>query len=257
MEILSLISPTGARVKILNTAEDYEQCLAEQLVGHLRLRLESSRFCSLALTGGNSPRGLYRRLGQEPWVTAIDWSQLKIFFGDDRTVGPTHPDSNFGMAWELWLKNGPIPHRSIFRMEGEKDDLSAAAHEYAAILERELPQDARGCPSLDLILLGLGADGHTASLFPGTAGLKENDLTVIANKIPQLKTSRLTMTYPILNAAQEVWFIAPGESKAERVAQILGYRAGGDAFPAAAVNPASVPLLWWLDRASAALIPAP
>ena len=247
------ISPNGMPVRIFEILEDLTKQMAKELVECARRQIEANGTFTLALTGGNSPRGLYRMLGEAPCRAAIDWKRVKIFFGDERAVGPDHPDSNFGMTWKLWLENGPIPHKSIFRLEGEAADLDDAAICYAQILEREVPTNPSGVPILDLILLGLGADGHTASLFPGTAALAERERTVVANAVPQLDAMRLTLTYPTLNAAREVWFLAPGAAKAEPVAQILGYpgyRSGGEDLPAAGVRPDSGPALWWLDRAS-------
>src|SRR5690606_37380083 len=138
----------------------------------------------IALTGGNTPRPLYARLAEPVEPAIVDWSRVKVFFGDERTVAPDHPDSNYGMARNAWLGHGAVPEANIHRMEGEADPAAAAAS-YAATLRRELPEDAAGLPRLDLVLLGMGDDGHVASLFPDTDALSEIDALAVANRVPQ------------------------------------------------------------------------
>ena len=185
---------------------------------------------------------------------------MKIFFGDERTVGPDHPDSNYGMTRNAWLGLGLIPAGQIHRMEGEAEDLEAAASQYEEILRRELPPATSspvGFPSFDLILLGIGEDGHIASLFPGTRALYETTQAVAVNDVPQHATRRLTLTYPTLNAAREVWFLATGTHKAQCVAQAIGQAQGGWALPASCIRPAGGKICWWLDKGAAAgLTPA-
>lgn len=253
----SVTSPSGAQAHVFENDTAWTVALARTLTELARQTIVSRGVFSLCLTGGSTPRPLYEALGRDPWRSALDWSRVLIFFGDERTVPPEHPDSNYRMAREAWLGRGPIPVESIFRMEGEAGPdvkaLNAAANRYTNRMHRHLPPGVNGFPTLDLLLLGMGGDGHTASLFPGTGALEEWLRPVVANHVPQLDTWRLTMTLPVLNAARHVWFLVTGQGKAERVAQALGYQDGGSDLPAARIQPAQAPH-WWLDRTAAAFI---
>jgi 6-phosphogluconolactonase len=246
----------SAKVHRFDDPEDWAQAVAHSLAERVARRLAEQERFTLALTGGSTPRQVYALLGCEPLRSNVAWERVKIFFGDERAVGPEHPDSNYRMAAEAWLAAGPIPPEAIHRMEGEAADLDAAARRYEALVRHEVPAGEDGWPRFDLILLGLGEDGHTASLFPGTRALDETARAVVANDVPRLGTSRLTLTFPVLNAAREIWFLVTGETKAARVAQALGYAPADPPLPAARVHPSHGELHWWLDRAAAAALPS-
>ena len=184
---------------------------------------------SLALSGGSTPKPLYTLLAASK---AIGWAQVKIFFGDERSVGPTDEQSNFRMAKETLLDRIPVAHAQ--RMEGEAVNLDAAALAYETLVMKDVPDHV-----FDVILLGIGPDGHTASLFPGTRALQETQRLVVENDVPQLKTRRLTFTYPLLNAARNAVFLVAGEDKMEPLEAIL---AGGSGLPAERVHAKRV--LW-------------
>jgi len=205
---------------------------------------------AVALAGGSTPRGLYQRLARPPRRERVDWDRVELFWGDERAVPPDHPNSNFAMARATLLDAVPVAPERIHRMEGERADLDAAARDYEAALARVLGAPPGGPPpALDLVLLGLGADGHTASLFPGTAVLAERHRWVAAVRVPQLETSRLTLTFVVLNAARAVLFLVAGEAKAAAVADVT-------ALPAGLVRPSSGDLAWYLDAAAASRLPA-
>ena len=167
-----------SRVRLLEVAdaEELSRRAAEEFVRRARGR----RFC-VALAGGSTPRRLYQLLACAPYRERVDWTQVEFFFGDERTVPPDHADSNFRMANETLLGQLVLPDRQIHRMTGERDDLDAAAAEYA----NEIEQVVGGTPpAFDLVLLGMGRDGHTASLFPGTAALSERRRWVVPNLVP-------------------------------------------------------------------------
>ncbi|MCH8333639.1 6-phosphogluconolactonase, partial [Candidatus Sumerlaeota bacterium] len=170
---------------------------------------------------------------------------------DERAVGADHTDSNFRMAKETLLSRVPLSPERIHRMEGEAEDLDEAARRYGEKMSEVLERDDRGVPILDFVLLGLGDDGHTASLFPGTAALGEMSAAVVANEVPQLRTRRMTMTFPVFNAARSVLFLVTGEKKAPIVGEILNASPGENAYPAARVLPGGNSLLWMLDAAAA------
>ena len=236
------------KVSIVATAEDIAAFAARSLAEAAEAR--GGEPFRIALSGGSTPKDVYCRLADE-YRDAIDWSRLHVFFVDERPVSPADPASNFRLASEHWLSRVPVPEAQVHRMKGEADDLDAAARAYEDILRNELPM-VGDVPLLDFVWLGMGADGHTASLFPATAALAERDRWVVANVVPPPIGPRLTLTYPVLEAARRVQFLVTGLGKAEAVAQVLrfrGQRPGRERPPAAAVNGEQVE--WVIDRPAA------
>ncbi|MFY9584775.1 MAG: 6-phosphogluconolactonase [Candidatus Acidiferrales bacterium] len=177
-------------------------------------------FC-VALAGGNTPRELYRLLATQDFRTQVDWAKVHLFWGDERAVPPEHPESNYGMARRELLVRVPIPAGNVHRMEADAPNLGRAAQEYEETLRRYLRLDANGFPRLHLILLGLGADGHTASLFPGARKLRDTLRWVSTPLHPQLRSRRMTLTLPVLNAAHQALFLVTGAEKAEALRAVL------------------------------------
>lgn len=207
---------------------------------------------AVALSGGATPAGMYRRLAELPLAAAIDWRRVHLFWGDERCVAPDHADSNYRMAREAWLDRIAMPAANVHRMPAEYPDGAAAAGSYANEL-RAFFQLRRGdVPVFDLILLGLGTDGHVASLFPGTPALAETARLVAENPVPHLQTSRLTLTLPVINAAANVWFLVTGADKAEMAAHALQPGPDSPEIPARRVQPARGAVTWFLDHAAAA-----
>src|SRR5713101_6059808 len=203
-----------------------------------------------ALAGGETPRATYARLALPPFRERVDWRRTWVFFGDERAVPPDHAASNYQMAHETLLSKVPIPAAQVLRIRGEAEDLEVAAAEYA----RALSEAFGTRPRFDLVLLGLGVDGHTASLFPDSPVVREvfravAAVHVTAASIPQ----RLTLTLPVFNAAARVVFLVAGAEKAKVVKAVLGEHA---TLPAAMVRPADGELVWLLDRAAAAQLSA-
>ncbi|MBL8152577.1 MAG: 6-phosphogluconolactonase [Anaerolineae bacterium] len=208
---------------------------------------ENGRF-SLALSGGSTPERLYRLLAGKPFAEQIDWAKVYVFWGDERCVPPDHPDSNYRMAHEALLAHVPIPAGQIHRIYGE-DDPGEAAQAYEKAL-REFCGD--GPPRLDLILLGMGDDGHTASLFPHSAALDAPpDRWVVENLIPTKQVWRVTLTASAINAARQVIFLVSGPEKAERLQQVLHSPYRPHDLPAQLIHPANGKLLWLVDEAAA------
>jgi 6-phosphogluconolactonase len=219
---------------------------ARDLVLSIVSNAESNRPVHLVLAGGSTPVKLYELLVQDDTVS---WANVHFWFGDERTVPPDHDDSNFGMAHSTLLSNLEVPSGNVHRMRGE-DPPEAAAAAYQAEIEREVPLDPSGMPQFDLVLLGLGDDGHTASLFPGTEALAESERIVVANVVPQQNTVRITLTDVALNAASNVLFIVTGAAKANALASVI--EDGDSAPPASLVNPVHGKLSWYVDEAAAA-----
>ncbi len=207
---------------------------------------------AVALAGGRTPREAYARLAEPPCREAVDWSRLEIFWGDERCVPPDHPDSNFRMAREVLLSRVPVPLANIHRLRGELEDPETAAREYEAVLRTTLRPLGDRPPRLDLVLLGLGPDGHTASLFPGTAVLREARSWVRPAWVEQLQAWRLTLTLPVINAARHVLFLVTGADKAPVVQAVLEGPRDPGRLPAQLVAPTEGRVEWLLDREAAA-----
>ncbi len=203
----------------------------------------------VALSGGETPRETYARLAGEPWRDAMPWAQTFVFFGDERCVPPDHPESNFRTAQDALLGKVPVPPAQIFRMRAEIDDTEAAAAEYARTLATVAGTRRGEIPRFDLILLGMGLDGHTGSLFPGSPVLKEVFRTVAAvHAAAAAIPHRLTLTFPVINAASQVIFLVSGSEKAKVVKAALSE---GATLPASLVAPTEGRLVWMLDRDAA------
>jgi len=207
---------------------------------------------TVALAGGSTPRDVYSRLVADEYRARLNWPAVTFFFGDERHVPPDHPDSNFLMADTCLLRPLGIAPDQVWRMKGEYPDPSAAADEY----ERDLRQVfGSRLPRFDLVLLGMGPDGHTASLFPGTDALKEDVKWVTANRVDALKTQRITLTAPVLINAAEVIFTVKGGDKAEALRAVLDGPYQPERFPAQLVRPRQGRLRWLVDPEAARLLP--
>jgi 6-phosphogluconolactonase len=226
---------------------------ALEFVRSARSTLEQGDSFSVALAGGSTPRAMLRLLAEEPLRNEVEWARVLFIFGDERLVPPGHDDSNFRMAKDALFSKLDLREDQVHRIHGECDDPEVAAAEYEAVLRDSLGVDERGKRlGPDLFFLGMGEDGHTASLFPGTTALNETRRWVVANEVPELETTRITLTYPALTRARRVVFMACGTSKASRLVEVFDASAGGDVLPAARVSPRSGVLIWLVDEAAAA-----
>ena len=240
-------------VMVFPQPTDVARAAAERFVADALAALsEGEAFC-VALSGGNTPKEMYRLLASPEFQREIDWDRVKVFWSDERCVPPDHPSSNYGMAKAALLDAVSIPSANVFRMPADRADLEKAAEEYAQQLRDTLPLDVYGIPRFDLILLGLGPDGHTASLFPGTAVLEESRKLVAAPLVPQFGSRRMTFTYPLLNAAKEVLFLATGAEKAEPLAAVVR-RTANPPLPAARIEPRDGKKFFFVDTTAAQLI---
>ncbi|HET8890781.1 MAG TPA: 6-phosphogluconolactonase [Candidatus Angelobacter sp.] len=209
---------------------------------------ERGRF-SVSLSGGNTPRAVYSLLAEEH--KELPWEKIHIFFGDERHVPPDHPDSNFRMANESLLSKVPIPENNVHRIRAELEP-EAAAKDYDEQLTEFFHLNRHDWPRFDLVFLGLGDDGHTASLFPGSSALTDVSNRVAANWVEKLQTFRITLTFPVLNHAAEVAFLVSGESKAQILSVVLS--PGAKKFPAQGVEPENGRLLWLVDQDAGQLL---
>ncbi len=207
---------------------------------------------SVALSGGSTPRALHTLLASPPYRDQVDWSQVQFYWGDERFVPPDDVESNYRMARETLLSHLALDESQIHRFHTELGDPDAAAAHYDQELRREFTLNAGELPQLDLIFLGMGPDGHTASLFPHTAGLRVTDRLAIANHVPQLETYRLTLTAPVINHAAVVAFLVAGAEKAGTVVRVLQGPANPEELPSQLISPVDGDLYWLLDQAAAA-----
>jgi 6-phosphogluconolactonase len=249
------VDPTILR---LPDAEEVGAAAAHEFVRCARSALAARGRFSVALAGGSTPRRSYERLGEAPLRGQVDWDGVDFFWSDERAVPPDHRDSNYRMACEALLDRLAIDARRLHRMQGERADLDAAARDYEAELARAFgvaPSDEP--PALDLVFLGLGGDGHTASLFPHTAALRETTRWAVANHVPRLGARRLTLTAPILNRAARVVFLVAGAEKADILAEVLEGPADPERLPSQLIRPQSGALVWIVDRLAAARLTRP
>lgn len=241
----------NADVRIFTTTAELFTAAADLFAQSARAAIAARGTFTIALSGGSTPRSLFERLAAAPYRDAIAWRKIRWSWGDERTVGPDDPASNYRMAREALLSKVDVDPALVFRLRGEAVPPAVAADEYEQVLEAFCGATLGGPPpSLDLVLLGMGDDGHTASLFPHTAALDEQRRWVTANQVPQHDTWRLTMTYPVLNAAAHVVFLVAGTTKAGVLREVLQGPYDPRRLPSQAVRPAGR-LTWFVDRAAA------
>ncbi len=233
-------------VRVLPTPEE-AAAAAAALVAKLADEHGSAagRF-TIALSGGSTPRLLYQTLACDPYAARMAWDRWRVFWSDERCLPPDHEESNYRMAREALLDRVCIPAQQIHRMRGEIEPEEAAEAYASVVLDTS--------PSFDLILLGIGEDGHTASLFPGTEALQERRKLVVANWAPRLQAYRITFTLPLINMAKNVVFLATGESKAEVLREVLEPAREEHTLPAAMVRPVQGITHWFLTRDAARLL---
>ncbi|MGB8064741.1 MAG: 6-phosphogluconolactonase [Candidatus Sulfotelmatobacter sp.] len=241
---------SSATIRILSTPQELFAAAAEEVIKATNEAVaERGRF-AIALSGGSTPKSLYNLLATNA-RTVLPWDKMFFFWGDERHVPPTDPESNYRMTDEAMLAKVPVPPGNVFRIPAENPDAAAVAEDYEKTLRKFFKLDPDSVPRFDLILLGLGPDGHTASLFPGTAALHEKSRLVVANWVEKLKTHRLSLTLPVLNAARCVAFLVSGTDKATVLKTVLEEDAPGEQYPAKLVRPSDGNLVWLLDRAAA------
>jgi 6-phosphogluconolactonase len=209
----------------------------------------------VALSGGTTPQALFRALASQEFRGQIDWPRVQLFWGDERAVPPDDPESNYGMARRELLVRVPIPAANVHRMEAEDANMGRAAHHYEELLRRYLPLDDRGFPVFHVVFLGIGPEGHTASLFPGSRLLRETSRWVSTPTVAKLGKRRMTLTLPVLDAARRIVFLAEGSGKAAILREVLlGHP--DPPLPAQMVQPRNGERIFLIDEAAAALLGA-
>jgi 6-phosphogluconolactonase len=242
-------------IRQLDDTNELFHAAAEEVCRIGMMSIETTGRFSLVLSGGSTPRGLYALLAEHPYRSQVDWSRTEFFWGDERAVPPDHEASNFRMAREAMLDKLGVPPERIHRIEGERPDLDEAARDYEAKIEDVLGIVAgvgRRPPHFNLFLLGMGDDGHTASLFPSTAALAEKERWVMAQEVPKAPRERITMTPPLINAAHFIMFLVAGSAKADMLAEVLQGPRDPQRYPAQLIRPLTGEVTWFVDRAASA-----
>jgi 6-phosphogluconolactonase len=239
-------------IKTFHDAEQLNSFAAEKFVEIADASIRSGGIFTVALSGGSTPKSLFQLLSSDEYKNKVDWSKVFFFFGDERNVALDDKDSNFLMADENLFAPLQIPDANIFRWNTEAEDAQLIAEDYeTAILVFFSLSDEELFPRFDLIFLGMGADGHTASLFPQTQALKETKRNAVANRIEKLDTTRLTLTFPAINNAANLIFLVKGADKAETLREVLQGEFQPEKYPAQAVKLNDGKLLWLIEKKAA------
>jgi len=244
---------SSVEIRTLTTPQELFAAAAEEVVRAANEAVAQRGRFTIALAGGSTPKSLYNLLATNA-RTALPWDRMFFFWGDERHVPPTDPDSNYRMADETMLSKIPVAAANVFRMKTENPDAAAVAEDYEQTLRKFFQVEPGQVPTFDLILLGMGPDGHTASLFPDTAALQEKSRLVLANWVEKMKTYRITLTLPVLDAARCVIFLVSGTDKATALHAVLEGDVPGEQYPAKLVRPRQGKLIWLVDRAAASTL---
>lgn len=239
-----------SHIEIFPDPSALARAAAERFVGLAAEAITARGQFSVGLSGGSTPRRLFALLATAEYARRVDWSNMHVFWGDERCVPPDHPDSNYGMAHELLLEHVPLPAENIHRMHGESEPEQAAA-EYEQILRMYFAAENPAQPHFDVLLQGLGEDGHTASLFPGTRALYERARWVLENYVPKLDMWRITLTTTAINAAAHVIFLVEGQHKTETLRAVIRGPHQPEKYPAQFIQPIHGELTWMVDEAAA------
>jgi len=241
-------------IKIFPNSDELNFFAAEKIVEIANKAIEENGRLTIALAGGSTPKSLYQLLAGAKFKNQVDWTKVFFFFGDERNVSSDDAESNYRMAKENLFASLQISDENIFRWQTELNDPKKIAEDYEVLLKVFFALFEDELPKFDLILLGIGADGHTASLFPFTEALKEGKKIVAVNWVEKLNTNRLTFTYPTINNARNVVFLISGESKAEALKEILEVEHQPEKYPAQAVKLNGGNLYWLIERRAAQLL---
>ena len=239
---------TEREITVCRDADELARRAAERFVTLARDAVAERGVFTVALSGGSTPKALYSLLATSEFSPRISWPRVQLFFGDERSVAPDHAESNYRMVKESLLSRTIIPDENVHRIAGEKEPQVTAA-EYEAQLRKHFHIDDDSLPRFDLILLGLGEDGHTASLFPGSSALDETEHLVATTYVEKLNAHRLSLTFPVINNAAQIAFLVAGASKSAIVKEILTTEKCD--YPAARIRPENGRLIWFVTQDAA------
>ncbi len=247
-----MMNSENQKIRILTDSEAMSRAAAATIVDHISQSLQTRDVYSMALSGGSTPRRLYSMLANDANLREqIPWERIHFFWGDERRVPPGHPDSNYLMAYNALLSKVPIPATNIHRIHAGDADADKAAADYEIEIRRFFGIEAGQIPQFNCVLLGMGADGHTASLFPGTSALVETKRLVVANWVKKFQSHRFTLTLPVFNHAAQILFLVSGEDKADTLKAVLEGDSKTTRFPVQLIQPAHGEVTWFLDHSAA------
>lgn len=238
------------QVIVVPDSEALARLAAETLASVVAEARAQGRAAAIALSGGSTPKKMGELLAKPPYTERVHWDSMEIFWGDERLVPLESPESNAGEAMRGFLQHVPIPDERVHPFETELDDPDVAAERYERNIRAIVPH-TEGIPTFDLILLGMGDDGHTASLFPGTPAIHEMQRLVVAHRVDKLDAIRLTLTPPVINAAEQVVFLVGGSGKAGSLHAVLDGEVDVDMYPSQVIRPTMGALVWLIDEAAA------
>jgi 6-phosphogluconolactonase len=242
----------NSKIQIVADVDAMSRAAAATIVDHISQSLQTLDVYSMALSGGSTPRRLYSLLANEAALREqIPWERIHFFWGDERRVPAGHPDSNYRMAYNALLSKVPIPSTNIHRIHAEEADADEAAADYEIEIRRFFAIEAGQIPQFNCVLLGMGADGHTASLFPATSALVETKRLVVANWVKKFQSHRFTLTLPVFNHAAQILFLVSGEDKADTLQAVLEGNRQPDRYPAQLIQPTHGEVTWFLDQPAA------
>ena len=250
---IGLITNTEVFMKeihVLSDIDSISQAVAEKWRVLSEQAISGHGGFHIALSGGTTPRRLFEFLATSDYSKRIDWSRVHIYFGDERSVPADHEDSNFKMASDALLDRVKVPGSQVYRMPADADDIQKAAEEYSSLLKNKLPVSDDGQVQFDLVLLGMGDDGHTASLFPGTTILEETDKLVSAVYVDKMATWRMSLTFPVINNARNIALLVAGENKKEILEKVLDDTSVAPTYPVQMIR-ARGNIDWYIDAAAA------
>jgi 6-phosphogluconolactonase len=248
---------TQVTYKVFDSPGALSSAAAEHFASQAEAAAASRGIARIAISGGHTPKEAFELLANpaQPFYARMPWERLQIYWVDERCVPPDHADSNYRMTREALLSKVPLTESQIFRMQGELDPEEAASR-YESLIRSQFRLEGSEIPSFDVVALGMGDDGHTASLFPHTGAIHETSRIVVANRVPQKDTWRITLTWPVINQARDVFFLIAGSDKAAVLKKVLTGPRDVETFPSQLIRPASGRLSMLLDTAAAAELPA-
>lgn len=246
----------NTKIRVFANAEELSFAAAEEFLHRAEEAIQARGIFTVALAGGSTPKSLYTLLASDtkPFRGQVPWNKVHFFWGDERHVPPDHPDSNYRMVQERLLSQVPVPPDNVHRILTENPDADEAAQEYEQVLREFFELRSPSLPRFDLVLLGMGPDGHTASLFPGTNVIHEQTRLVAAPWVEKQNTYRVTLTPPVLNNAACIIFLVSGSEKAETLQAVLEGDPESERFPVQIIRPKQGTRLWLVDRAAARLL---
>lgn len=242
----------NCKIQIAADLDAMSRAAAETIVAHISESLQTRDLYSIALSGGSTPGRLYELLAHDAKLREqIPWNRVHFFWGDERHVPPSHPDSNYRMAYNALLSKVPIPPTNIYRIRAEESLAAKAAEDYEQEIQRFFKIEPGQLPRFNCVLLGMGPDGHIASLFPGTPGLQETKRLVIANWVEKFQAYRVSLTVSVFNNADRIIFLVSGKEKADTVKTLLEDEIKSNCYPAQLIQPSDGLLIWFLDQSAA------